>query len=234
MKKILFFLLANGLLTAQTSELLSTNWYIAKIVTNGQTENTPAIDTGVPTSNFNPDGNNGYTFNSRYYNTSVLSLGFVSGTNNFMKTGSACTLAYYMGNNATAVNSYDQKNCNLFITPSAGAQYTYQIVNNGNVKTLIITDPSGNQVHYNNAVLETKENITAKKSLSLYPNPVKEILTIDHIDKNLSVKIFDLSGKLIYQTISKDKKIDINTNILQKGQYLITVENYQTLPFIKE
>jgi hypothetical protein len=62
---------------------------------------------------------------------------------------------------------------------------------------LVITDPSGNKVYYNNSLqLSTKENEITKKAFTIYPNPVKEDLHIE----NLSLKIYDLSGKLVYET----------------------------------
>jgi len=235
MKKALFLLLASDLFAAQTSDLLSNNWYITKMVTSaGQTTNTPFMDNSVPASTFNPTGGTSYIFNSRYYNTSPVSIDFVSNTSTFIKAGSGCTLLYYGGNNAVNVNSYDQKNCDFFVNTVSGAQYNYQMIDNGSGKTLIITDSSGNQIHYNSFFLSTHDTDGAKKIFKAYPNPVKEILNLENIDKNLSIKVYDISGKLVLETKSKDQKVTIETNSLQKGQYILVVENYAPYKFTKE
>ncbi|SHM29211.1 T9SS type A sorting domain-containing protein [Chryseobacterium polytrichastri] len=234
MKKAFVLLLTSGLLAAQTSDLLSTNWYISKIVVNGQSTNSPVMDTSFSASTFNTAGTNGYVFTSRYYNSSPVSLEFIPNNNVFIKAGSGCTLWYYNGGNAINVNPYDQKNCDFYVNTPSNTQYNYQITNSGSGKTLIITDPSGNQIHYNSFFLNTHETNESKKLFKAYPNPAKESLTIENIDKNLSIKVYDLSGKLILETKSNDQKVKIETISLQKGQYIVAVENYAPYKFTKE
>lgn len=236
MKKTLFLLLTSGLLAAQTSDLLSNNWYISKMVTStGQTTNTPFIDSGVPASTFNSAGGTSYVFNSRYYNTSLMAFGIMPGTTNLIKTASTCTLAVYDGGNAIATRNYDQRNCNIYGNGAYSSIYSYQITTNGNLKTLAITDPSGNKVYYNNtSQLSTKESEAEKKSFIAYPNPVKDLLNIENIERNLTIKMYDMSGKLILETKSNDQKVKIETSSLQKGKYIIVVENYAPYKFTKE
>lgn len=236
MKKIIL-LLAGSLLTAQqTSELLSNSWYISKMVTSsGQTTNTPLIDNGVPATTFNSAGGTSYVINSRYYNTSIMGFGVMPGSNNLIKTSSSCTLLFYNGGNAAPVRAYDQKNCDIYGLGAYASIYSYQITTNGNVKTLVMTDPSGNKIYYNNtAQLSTKETEAATKIFQAYPNPVKEVLHLENIEKDLPLKIYDLSGKLIFETRTNRSKTSINTSSLQKGQYIVSVENYKSYPFIKE
>ncbi|MFP3590588.1 T9SS type A sorting domain-containing protein [Chryseobacterium sp. SIMBA_038] len=236
MKKTLFLLLTSGLLAAQTSELLSNNWYISKMVTStGQTTNTPFIDYGVPASTFNSAGGTSYVFNSKYYNTSIMSFGIMPGTTNLIKTASTCTLAVYDGGNAIAARNYDLRNCNIYGNGAYASVYSYQITTNGNLKTLAITDPSGNIVYYNNtSQLGTKESEAAKKVFTAYPNPVKDVLNIENIERNLPVKIYDMSGKLVFETKTDDKKVKIETSNLQNGQYILAIENYAPYKFTKE
>lgn len=236
MKKIIL-LLAGSLLTAQqTSELLSNSWYISKMVTSsGQTTNTPLIDNGVPATTFNSAGGTSYVINSRYYNTSIMGFGIMPGSNNLIKTSSSCTLLFYNGGNAAPVRAYDQKNCDIYGLGAYASIYSYQITTNGNVKTLVMTDPSGNKIYYNNtAQLSTKEAEAATKTFKAYPNPVKEVLHLENIEKDLPLKIYDLSGKLIFEARTNRSKTSIDTSSLQKGQYIVSVENYKSYPFIKE
>ncbi len=236
MKKILF-LLAGSLLTAQqTSELLANNWYISKMITSGgQTTNTPLIDNGVPATTFNSAGGTSYVINSKYYNSSMMSFGIMPGTNNLIKTSSSCTLLFYNGGNAGSVRAYDQKNCDIYGLAAYASVYSYQITTNGNLKTLVVTDPSGNKIYYNNsAQLSTKETDATKKTFKAYPNPVKEALHLENIERGLPLKIYDLSGKLVFETTTHDITISIDTSRLQKGPYILTLENHKPYPFTKE
>ncbi|WP_267403173.1 MULTISPECIES: T9SS type A sorting domain-containing protein [unclassified Chryseobacterium] len=237
MKKALLLLLTGGLLSAQTSDLLSYNWYMTKMVTNsGQTTNAPAKDGPIPASTFVANGGTSFTFSSNYVNTSTLGFNTMSGSTYITKSSGGCTSTVYNGTNATAVIDYDQKNCNLYNDGTNGAFYHYEIQTNGNTKTLIMTAPLGDKFYYDGVaigVLGTSETASKNKTFSAYPNPVKEELTIDNISKNLSVKIYDFSGKLVQEGKTTDGKTKINTNDLPKGQYILSVENHKGQTFIK-
>lgn len=237
MKKALFLLLAGGMLSAQTSDLLSNNWYISKMETSaGQTTNTPLIDGGVPISKFTSAGGTSYSFSSKYYNVSGFLVGIMPGTNNMIMTASGgCTLAWYNGSNAIPARNYDQKNCDYFVNASYGSVFTYQITTSGNLKTLVITSPSGNKMYYNNtSQLSTAENEIVKKEFSVYPNPVTDVLHLENVEKNLMLRIHDASGKLVYETKTADRKVKIDVQAFQAGSYILTVEGYKSLPFIRK
>nr|WP_315027807.1 T9SS type A sorting domain-containing protein [uncultured Chryseobacterium sp.] len=236
MKKILF-LLVSGLLSAQqTSELLANNWYISKMVTSsGQTTNTPLIDNGVPATTISSAGGTSYVINSKYYNTATMLFSIMPGSNNLIKTAQSFTSSFYSGGNAGPVRNYDQKNIDIYINGAYASLYNYQITTNGSLKTLVITDPSGNKIYYNNSAnLSTKEVEAVKKTFKAYPNPVKEVLTIENVERNLPLKIYDMSGKLVFEARTNDRKISVDTNSFQKGQYILVVDNYQSFPFTKE
>ncbi|WP_035654421.1 T9SS type A sorting domain-containing protein, partial [Flavobacterium saliperosum] len=79
------------------------------------------------------------------------------------------------------------------------------------------------------------ENFTNSNGVSLYPNPVKDILNIDLVDNTRisSVKIYDLQGKLLLEKASND--IDVSS--LSVGVYLIKIKSEKgefTKKFIKE
>lgn len=234
--KKLLLLLAGGLLSAQISELTGNNWYISKMVTSsGQTTNTPLIDNGVPATTITSAGGLSYVINSKYYNTATMLFSIVPGSNNLMKTAQSFTALFYNGGNAGPVRNYDQKNIDTYVNGAYASMYNYQITTNGNAKTLVITDPSGNKIYYNNSAnLSTQEVKAVKKTFKAYPNPVKEVVTIENLERNLPLKIYDLSGKLVFETKTGDRKISIDTSSLQKGQYILIVENYQSFPFTKE
>lgn len=238
MKKTVLFLLMSGLACAQSQDLLNNEWYISKTIYNGQTTNVPAMDAALNPSKFRmATGTPGteYYFDSKYFNTCTIDLQFVPNSSSFIKKGLGCTLTTYMGNNAAAVNTFDNTYQNIFVSTVTGSTLNYEITDSSSGKTLIITNPdNGDQIYYNNFYLSSKEVKALKKTFSVYPNPVKEDLFVENIQKNLPVKIFDASGKVVYETNGNDKNIKINVRTLPKGQYILTAENYQSVPFIKE
>ena len=61
-------------------------------------------------------------------------------------------------------------------------------------------------------------NDVTKKSLSVYPNPVKDIL---HFSEEVSnIRIVDISGRVVKQISGLEKTLDVSK--LAKGVYIIT------------
>jgi hypothetical protein len=235
MKKTLFFLLFGGSLFAQNAELLNNNWHISQMTINNQTTISPVMQVSTGTSMFMNAGS-GYSFNSAYYNTAVSGITFSTTTDSFTRQGGGCTLAMYNGTNAAAAQDYDQKNCDFFITSVSGTIFNYQILNNGGTsKTLIITNSTtGNKIYYNNAAFLSAQENNLQKSILIYPNPVKEILIIENIENDLSVKVFNMIGQLVYEGKSADKKVKIDTQNFAAGQYILIVNGKKPYQFIKE
>lgn len=66
-----------------------------------------------------------------------------------------------------------------------------------------------------------------KSQLSVYPNPVKEVLNINSNDQKVTqVAFYSIDGKLV-KTINQDVK-NINVNDLPKGVYLVKVKSSDT------
>ena len=94
--------------------------------------------------------------------------------------------------------------------------------------SFIIRDASGNPLAYGNSfTFEDKTNFTTSipssvneniNNISIYPNPVKEILSIE--GEFTSIEIYNLSGKLLLKSIDKNH---INTSSLSEGMYLINI-----------
>jgi len=81
-------------------------------------------------------------------------------------------------------------------------------------------------------------NVSVEKiDFSLYPNPAKDILHLENIPTNSTVKIFSQTGKLIISDIRKEKT-SIDVSNLAKGNYIIVVTNNEgsigTQKFVKE
>ncbi|MFZ4931837.1 T9SS type A sorting domain-containing protein [Chryseobacterium sp. Mn2064] len=85
----------------------------------------------------------------------------------------------------------------------------------------------------NNAnALSVKNQEIKKDNVSIYPNPVKDILNIKNAkSKDLPIEIVDASGRSILKTIVNENKVDISH--LEKGIYYLNTGN-TTHKFIKE
>lgn len=207
---------------------------------NGQTVTTPSMAYPVTPSVFGQNISD-YSFASKYFNTAGVNITFSTTASSFTKNGGACTLADYWGVNLAAVQEYDQKNCDFYVgsflpvgnVPN-GTVFNYEIVNNGASKTLIITNSTnGNKIFYNNAFLATKENII-KKTFKLYPNPSTDLVIIENVEKNLKLKINDLSGKILFETLTSDKNQKIDISSFPTGQYILSIESFRSEIFIKK
>lgn len=78
---------------------------------------------------------------------------------------------------------------------------------------------------YTYSQIESPENCQNKESkrLNIYPNPVEDHFTLEGADRNEEITIRDITGKLVFKTLSNGLKTDINVSWLSAGMYIITV-----------
>lgn len=92
------------------------------------------------------------------------------------------------------------------------------------IKTLILTDELDNMAFYaaQSALSTSKSKVM---SFELYPNPTKDFINIANLQETSILKIFDLSGKPIFQQKlgAGDSQIDIRS--LSNGLYIYRIEN---------
>lgn len=128
-----------------------------------------------------------------------------------------------------------------------GGQVAYLVLNhttkNQNFAEQIDFPVSSVQFNYENQILQRNSTVTkdttilavndsGKDPVKVYPNPVKNSLSVSGITKDQQYEIYSMDGKMIKTgTYSSGKTIDVN--ILTKGVYLLKIEN-QNLKFIKE
>jgi hypothetical protein len=77
--------------------------------------------------------------------------------------------------------------------------------------------------------IENKE----MSSVFVYPNPVREYLTISGTEKNEKISLLDMNGTILRTVFSKESSTEIDVSSLQKGVYLLQV-GYKTIKFIKQ
>ena len=100
-----------------------------------------------------------------------------------------------------------QGNCDLFVPENSKTAYAAASQWNGfkNVNTYLSTT-------------ETKNNL-----LKVYPNPAKDHVVISNISKGENISVYDLSGKILFQTKSPGNSLNINTSSYKNGIYLVKV-----------
>ena len=226
MKKILFFVLLSNFVAAQHPDLLNTNWKITKIVSEIRPDLYPPT---APVSNITIFSTSEPQLNSSFYNGVSGNLTY-NGQDSFTVNSRACTLADYMDDNGE-VNQFFGAMCNFF--GSTTGPFYYFIQNNGSEKTMVISTPIFDSIHFSAANLAIEN--PQESQFIFAPNPVKDFLTIENKTGIQSVTIFDLSGKLMLEQNSLNSKIlKINLQNFSVGIYIIKVNNEKTFKIVKK
>ena len=76
-------------------------------------------------------------------------------------------------------------------------------------------------------------NLEAKATFSIYPNPASNMLSIFSENANELITISDLSGKIVYAEQTSEKQTNINISHLNAGMYIVRIGN-KTAKFVKE
>ena len=128
-----------------------------------------------------------------------------------------------------------------------GGQVAYLVLNhttkNKNFAEQVNFPVVSIQFNYENQILQRNSTVTkdttilsvndgAKEEMKIYPNPVKDRLSVSGINKDQPYEILSIDGKLIKAgKYSSTKTIEVQA--LPKGVYFLKVSN-QNLKFIKE
>jgi len=226
MKKTFLFLFVTNLFFAQNSELINTNWQVTKFV--GEMFPTDQLPTSMPYQQVTDFSSNPSKLSLTFFNNVSADITY-TGQNIFTVNSKACTLADYGGDNGQ-VNHFFGLLCNFFIKDT---NYYYFIENNGTEKTLTIGNAIFQEIHFKSGNLGTKDIQSSK--IVLGPNPVKNILNINKSDNITSVKIFDSSGKLVYDKhYEKSKTLSIDMHTFKTGTYIIQLNGEENYKVIKE
>jgi hypothetical protein len=109
-----------------------------------------------------------------------------------------------------------------FAAQGAGTAYArekiYQFLLQSNIGTVYVD----NIYLHKNTVLGTSKFETSK--VKMYPNPVKNTLTIEANSEIQRVSVFNILGQEVMKASPKSNTATLQTNELQKGVYMVTTE----------
>lgn len=219
MKKLLllFILLISINSFSQMDELLSNEWFLAKV----EIENEDFYPPSSEINSFSVFTETGSSITI----CNLISLEYTDLSDfDFMLTGFSTTLEQCI--DQPGLDDFEAAFSSLFwFSENQVFQYTIETDSEWNhIKTLIITNPEGNKAYFGNNALSTEE--LSKNKISIYPNPVKEKLTIENKNSNISnVQIVDTNGKLILNQKINSDKTEINFAAYPKGIYFIQFES---------
>ena len=77
------------------------------------------------------------------------------------------------------------------------------------------------------------KNQKADASIFVFPNPVKEFLTVNGVKKDVKINLCNLDGSLLQTLPAQENSTNINVSALPQGVYLLQVGN-QFIKFIKQ
>ncbi len=228
---------------AQQSELLETTWYLTEVI--HQNTNYPFIPdnevSSVPLNfSLNPDSGNNQ-LNIQYCTGGYGEVLFEEESKNYSFRLINTVFLTWMCQEESNIDE-ENRYLGIFDTPYSTAEYyygdfTYEIYGESENRTLVITNESENQAIYGSQNTASVLN-TEKFGLTIYPNPITDILNFNLPDNfsDFKVKIFDINGKLLLETSNNNS---VNVSALQNGLYFVFLENsnnFQTFTrkFIKK
>ena len=71
------------------------------------------------------------------------------------------------------------------------------------------------------------ENLT--RQINLYPNPTKDVLTLQNIEVGSTINIVDVAGKTVYSKSANNNATEINVSEFVSGMYFVQVSNQGVL-----
>ena len=227
MKKIYFFVCSvlSLLFYSQPYSYLlkNTDWKIVKIHWAGIDYYPPPPLMMSGTVKFNDDDNN--AFKSTFFNTAGGTVSFGDNNANYFNLQNiAVTLAQYGGENAAAVQQFDEMTTGFYFDyqQTDPFYFDYQEVFSG--RNLTVTNPLGYKIYYSNKILGSNE-ISLNQPFSIYPNPAKDHFYVKSSKNNLkkvNARIYDVSGRLV-----SSQKVNVNEPVnvqdLSDGNYFLQI-----------
>ncbi len=115
----------------------------------------------------------------------------------------------------------------FFLNNYQDHMFEYQITEEENFKQLTITGNNGDVAIYQNVSLSVEKN--NRQLLVLYPNPTDKYIYLNQIRQPLQIKVYNLSGKLMFSKYLDDSTKKINISQLSEGIYFYILTNSHQL-----
>lgn len=112
----------------------------------------------------------------------------------------------------------------LWVKPTSPGTYSYVVTQNicGNIKT--------DTVNVNVSPSSINENTLFSNSISIYPQPAKDIVNISlnyFYEKSIEVRVVDINGRIVNssQLTVSSNKTELNTAEFSNGVYILELKN---------
>jgi hypothetical protein len=155
----------------------------------------------------------------------ILQLNFEENQNTF--TGQDATALIGIGCNANFAGAYQflDKIVTFYgIQTEDINTFSYTIEDVDDYYKLTITNNDGDWLVYNSILLSNPT--FNENTVSLFPNPVQNILNIQNTASNLSkVQVYDLNGRLLQNYSLQSQEVTLDVSQLNSGIYLVVLEN---------
>lgn len=208
-------------LYAQDPDLFKNTWYLHNLVIDGDS-NIPPVNDEIP---FVP---------ADFYENGVINTGMCdengTGQLEYIGTTEFNVLNINFLQGGCDENHPDNQNYSGLYQQFWGyllnsGAIPYEITEDGENRTLLITGPNGDHAIYENEAPLSIDDFTDSKFL-IYPNPVKETLNINNSsNQTVTVTIYDVSGKKLQSHVLESSKEIINVKPLKTGLYFVVFEN---------
>ncbi len=209
----------NTFLVYPSDELTDNTWFLQNMVIDG-TSNFPPNNEEISSIWCNFDINQNFNL----FRTYVCDA--LEGTQHFDTTQSNFYLYEVsiglIQCGITENNDYHNMYFDFFLNSLPGP-YNYTLEKSENLKTLTITNSSGDYAVYNSIItsVESPEN----SYLKVYPNPTSDIIYIDILNRDISdykIEVVNMLGKVVYNSYNA-KSVDLSS--LQDGVYFLSVKS---------
>ena len=136
---------------------------------------------------------------------------------------------------------YAEERENMVAVSADGNKTTYalatvsriNVIADANSASMTVVDKDGNQfAGYVKILFAEKETSIEELGFTqvyVFPNPVVNTLTIQGVDENTPLEVYNLTGK----SVLKDKGAELDVTSLSQGTYILRINN-QYVKFIKK
>ena len=220
MKKICYLIILFCVfqMEAQDPELLTNNWYLEKLIIN-------SIDFFPPNSNCSSIGE--LIFNNNQFQVNhpcceeecVTSINYDSSVSFDLSGTIACLID--SGCPSQDIRDYTNLHLDNYFDNFIGFYnpYSYEIISAGDNLQLTITNGNGDAAVYNNVLLNAPQ--FDESSISLYPNPVKDLLYVENNQPIQQLLFYNALGQQVLSVQAPEGSVSVGS--LAKGLYFVEV-----------